>query len=197
MGRNAYLAEGFAFWCPQVPDLPVTVWTQLGYRLGSPDPRCQSCAGSGRRPRTIRLNPDGRYDYWQIRSFCGWFQREADILEREDESYQGLPADPEDEAGTIDALSERLRRALACPHPPLAERVCNHYPGPALEPAADRAHVSSWRGQRQDMGREGPSDAGYEHRRYGRHHWLPRMSVRRQNAAPVNASYASCVVSLV
>ncbi len=119
MGRNAYLAEGFAFWCPQVPDLPVTVWTQLGYRLGSPDPRCQSCAGSGRRPRTIRLNPDGRYDYWQIRSFCGWFQREADILEREAESYQGLPADPEDEAGTIDALSERLRRALACPIHPL------------------------------------------------------------------------------
>ena len=44
MGRNAYLADGFAFWCPQVPDLPVTMWTQLGYRLGSPDPRCLSCA---------------------------------------------------------------------------------------------------------------------------------------------------------
>ena len=124
MGRNAYLAEGFAFWCPQVPDLPVTVWTQLGYRLGSPDPRCQSCAGSERCPRTIRLNPDGRYDYWQIRSFCGGFQREADIREREDESNQGLPAGPEDEAGPIRPLQSAS--AIITPDQHWNQRLTKH-----------------------------------------------------------------------
>ena len=114
MGAHAHLADKVAFECRHATNIAVMLWTGLGLCLTVPDTQCTHCGGSGRRVQPTRLNPVGRYDYWQIRGFHSWLQPEGDGDDPDAESVDdGSSDDGEDEAGPIRTLVQAIRREQA------------------------------------------------------------------------------------